>query len=90
MTPLTEAQKKMLIASEPDDRTGEEGCGIELRTGADHTVARSLERRGLGEYKGADSLPGMYWSNEEGLSERRTLLGLPEEDEDEDGLLFME
>lgn len=72
---LTETQRKMLLASEPDDITGEEGCGVGLRTGADYAVARALQKRGLGNVDGPGGFVcGMYWSNAEGLAVRRTLV----------------
>jgi hypothetical protein len=65
---LTGPQRRMIIASEPDDRTGEQGCGVELRTGADYAIAKALERKGLGHREGPGGfLPGMYWSNDDGL-----------------------
>lgn len=71
---LSDAQRRMLIASEPDDRTGKEGCGVELRSGADYAVAKALERRDLGHREGpGGSLPGMYWSNADGLAVRAAL-----------------
>lgn len=74
MSKLTPAQRAMLIASEPDDRTGREGCGVELLTGADYATANALKRRGFGEVTGpGGSLPGMYWSNADGLAERASL-----------------
>lgn len=75
MTALTKPQRAMLLANEPDDRTGDEGCGVELRTGADYAIAHALQRRGLGHVNGpGGSLPGMYWSNPAGLAERLSLL----------------
>lgn len=72
---LTEAQRAMLIASEPDDVTGEEGCGVELRSGADYATANALKRRGLGNVTGpGGALPGMFWSNAQGLAERALLM----------------
>jgi hypothetical protein len=72
---LTPAMRAMLIASEPDDRTGEEGCGVELRTGGDYATAKALERRELGHREGPGGpLSGMYWSNADGLAERAALL----------------
>jgi hypothetical protein len=72
---FTKAQRQMLLDSEPDDRTGEEGCGVELCTGAHYATARALEKRGLGNVTGPGGfLPGMYWSNADGLFERQLLL----------------
>lgn len=71
MARMTEAQRQMLLESDPDDVTGEEGVGVELRTGAGYAVARALERRGLGHVTGpGGSLPGMYWNNSDGLTMR--------------------
>lgn len=72
---LTDAQRRMLLESEPDDRTGDEGCGVELRTGADYAAAKALQRRGLGSVTGpGGNLPGMYWSNGAGLLRRSELI----------------
>ncbi len=68
MKGLTERQMAMLKASGPDDRTGEEGVGVELCTGADYAVAKSLEKRGLGHVEGPGGpASGMYWNNGSGL-----------------------
>lgn len=75
MSGLTDAMRQMLLDSEPDDITGIVGCGVELRTGANYSTAKALERRGLGYSNGpGGSLPGMYWNNPQGLSLRRFLL----------------
>ncbi|RSV41506.1 hypothetical protein CA234_09535 [Sphingomonas sp. ABOLE] len=74
LSEMPEAQRRMLLASRPDDVTGEEGIGVELRTGADIAVAKALERRGLGTREEGGSLPGMYWSNPEGLALRKFLM----------------
>lgn len=72
---LPASQKRMLFASAPDDVTGTEGLGVELRTGADYAVAKALTRRRLGQHDGpGGSLPGMYWSNSEGLALRKILM----------------
>ncbi|WP_416464022.1 hypothetical protein [Sphingomonas sp. VDB2] len=71
---LTEPQRRMLLDSEPDDITGMEGIGVELRTGADYAVAKALERRKLGLRTGPGGfLPGMYWNNALGLSVRAAI-----------------
>lgn len=68
---FTEPQRAMLLASDPDDVTGEEGVGVELRSGRDYAVARALERRGLGHVQGPGGpFPGMYWNNRWGLEAR--------------------
>jgi hypothetical protein len=72
---FTAPQRTMLCASDPDDVTGTEGCGVELRTGAAYAVARSLERRGYGHVQGPGGpLPGLYWNNADGLIARTDIL----------------
>jgi len=72
---FTDAQRSMLCASDPDDVTGEEGCGVELRTGAHYATAKSLERRGYGCVQGPGGPhPGMYWNNSTGLIARSDLI----------------
>ena len=71
MADLTKAQRAMLLASDPDDITGEEGVGVELRTGADYQVAWALQRRGYGYVEDPGGwLPGMYFNNADGLDAR--------------------
>lgn len=80
---LTAAQLAMLIASEPDDRTGEEGVGVELRTGADYAVARALERKQLGYVEGPGGpMCGLYFNNANGLFWRAEEVGEGAEDDD--------
>lgn len=82
---LTEAQRAMLLASEPSDRNPEDGVGVELWTGADYAVAKALERRGLGDVEGPGQpkgMSGLYFNNSDGLELRRVLLGLPDPDDD--------
>lgn len=68
---LTKAQRGMLVESGPDDVTGREGCGVELCSGRDYAVAKSLERKGLGFVQGPGGpLPGMYWNSADGLVAR--------------------
>lgn len=74
LTTLSARQRAMLFESRPDDVTGREGVGVELRTGADYAVAKSLERLGVGHREGpGGSLPGMYWNNFKGLGLRASL-----------------
>lgn len=71
---MSEAQKRMLVMSEPDDITGREGCGVELCSGAAYSIAKALTRKGLGDHDGPGGfLPGMYWSNGFGLAVRKIL-----------------
>jgi hypothetical protein len=71
---LTEPQLRMLVESGPDDVTGTEGLGVELRTGADYAVAKALEARKLGHRQGLGGfLPGMYWNNATGLAVRAAM-----------------
>lgn len=82
---LSAAQTGMLLESEPSDLDPFDGCGVELRTGADYAIAKALERRGLGHVQGpGGSLPGMYWSNADGLAARREFLGIEWTDDDDD------
>jgi hypothetical protein len=74
MSGETVAQCAMVMASEPDDVTGKEGVGVQLRAGAAYAVARALERKGWGHVQGpGGDLPGMYWNNWAGLALRRVL-----------------
>lgn len=70
---LSAAQRKMVIASEPDDITGEEGCGVELR-GSGYRVAKSLAALGVGNYTHGSSSFDMYWNYSKGLDVRYLLL----------------
>ena len=69
---LTEAMKRMVLASAPDDITGEEGCGVEIR-GSGYRVARSLGALGLGSHTHGSPICDMYWSNPFGLAVRAIL-----------------
>lgn len=71
---LSPAQRTMLLEGEPDDVTGCEGLGVELRTAQQYSTAKALERRSLGQWRGGDELPGMYWSNANGLEVRRAII----------------
>ncbi len=65
---LTKAMRAMLMESFPDDITGKEGVGVELRSGADYAVAKALARRELGYVEGPGGpLSGLYFNNAEGL-----------------------
>lgn len=75
MRDFTNAQREMILASDPDDLTGEEGCGVELFNGAHYATAKNLERRGYGHVQGPGGpLPGMYWNNSTGLIARQDIL----------------
>ena len=75
MNDFTPAQRDMLCASDPDDVTGAEGCGVELTSGAAYAVAKSLECRGYGHVQGPGGpLPGMYWNNSTGMIARQDIL----------------
>lgn len=74
---VTPRMRDMLIESRPDDITGRSGTGVDLWTGADYAVAQALQRRELGHVEGpgqAKGMPGMYWSNGDGLAARADLL----------------
>ena len=69
---LTKAQRALVLASAPDDMTGEEGLGIEIR-GAMYRTARSLEELGLGSYTHGSTYYDMYWNLPFGLAVRTIL-----------------
>jgi hypothetical protein len=85
---LTVRQRAMVLESEPSDLDRDTGAGVELKTGADYAVARSLERKGLGDVEGPGGpLCGLYFNNEDGLALRRELRGEPDpadQDDDDD------
>lgn len=67
---LTNAERRLIVASDPDDVTGEEGTGVEV-SGSRIRVAQSLERMGFGHLEGpGGALPAMYWNNKKGLAAR--------------------
>jgi len=72
---LTDAQRRMVLESGPDDMTGEEGCGVDLFSGADYAVAKALERKGIGHREGPGGFryAGLFWCNETGLQVRQIL-----------------
>lgn len=75
---LSERMRQMLLASGPDDVTGDAGVGVDLRTAADYSIAKALARRRLGYVDGPGSeLCGMYWSNRRGLAIRNHLQNGP-------------
>lgn len=71
---LTPAQKWLVQASGPDDITGQEGLGIDLR-GSMFRVAKALHRLGLGDYTHGSPIADMYWNNASGLAVRSILEG---------------
>ena len=83
---LTERMTAMVRESERGGfGRADTATGVELRSGADYAVARALERRGLGTVEeGYDGLPGLYFNNDDGLSLRDELLGLPQTEGEDD------
>lgn len=69
---LTPAQQWLVQASGPDDITGKEGLGIDLR-GSMYRVAKALHRMGLGDYTHGSPIADMYWNNASGLAVRAIL-----------------
>jgi hypothetical protein len=69
---LSKAQRRMVLESRPDDITGEEGTGVEIR-GAEYRTARSLRELGLGRYTHGSSISDMYWNDGFGLQVRVAL-----------------
>lgn len=69
---LSEAQKRLVLASGPDDITGEEGCGVDIRA-ADYRAAESLRQKKLGAYTHGSPIADMYWNNNLGLAVRAFL-----------------
>ena len=83
---LTPRMKAMVIESERGGfGRADSATGVELRSGADHTVARALVKRELGTIEeGYSGLPGLFFNNGDGLALRDDLLGLaPAEDDTE-------
>lgn len=70
---LTPAQERLVIASDPDDITGEEGSGVPIR-GSDYRVARALYALGLGTYSHGSPYGDLYFNRAAGLEVRRSLL----------------
>jgi hypothetical protein len=69
---LTEPQRRLVLASDPDDITGEEGSGVPIE-GAAYRVARTLHRLGLGTYSHGSPYGDLYFNNAEGLRLRAAL-----------------
>lgn len=69
---LSDAQRRMVMASEPDDLTGLEGIGVDLR-GSAYRTARALDGMGLGSYTHGSFIADMYWSKPLGLAVRAHL-----------------
>lgn len=64
---LTDKQLAMVMACKGDGAQLGDSVGYELR-GSDFTVARALERKGLGSIDDiGGSLPPLFWLNEEGV-----------------------
>ena len=72
---LTEPQRRILLASEPNERTGDGGFGVELNTAGDIQAAKALERKQFGTIEGlGGSFAPLYFNNWYGLRERSTHL----------------
>lgn len=69
---LTEAQRRLVMASGPDDITGEEGLGVEIK-GAEYRVARKLFALGMGNYSHGSPYSDMYYNFPLGLALRSYL-----------------
>lgn len=69
---LTNAQRWLILASGPDDISGEEGVGVDLR-GSMYRTAKKLHRMGLGDYTHGSPIADMYWNNASGLAVRAIL-----------------
>lgn len=70
---LSEAQRRLVLASKPDDITGQEGCGIDI-SGSRYRTARSLQALGVGNYTHGAPIADMYWNNPFGLAVRAHLM----------------
>lgn len=75
---LTKAQREVVLASGPDDLTGDEGFGIEL-TGPMYRTAKSLHKLGIGDYTHGSPFSDMYWNNTLGLAVRAELERIADE-----------
>lgn len=75
---LSPAQRWLVQASGPDDITGQEGLGIDLR-GSMFRVAKALHRLGLGDYTHGSPIADMYWNKPLGLAVRSILEGTSHE-----------
>jgi hypothetical protein len=71
---LTEPQRRLVIASDPDDISGEEGSGVPI-TGSDYRVATKLYVLGIGDYSHGSPYGDLYFNNAAGLAVRAKLLG---------------
>ena len=70
---LTEAQRKMVLASEPGGwGRSDTAIGVPLR-GLQFRTARSLEKMRLGEYSFGSCFEDLYFNNQLGLSVRAVL-----------------
>lgn len=75
---LSEAQRRLVIASEPGGY-GRDDCatGVEIR-GAQYRTARSLERIGVGVYTYGSDFSDLYFNTDDlGLAVRDCLLHRP-------------
>jgi hypothetical protein len=69
---LTAAQRLLVMASDPDDISGQDGCGVQIRK-AEYKTARSLSAMGLGSHTHGSPFGDMYWNHSFGLEVRAIL-----------------
>jgi len=69
---LTPAQRRLVLASDPDDITDLQGCGVDIK-GATYRTAAALKKAGLGSFTHGSSLWDMYWNLPLGLAVRKVL-----------------
>lgn len=70
---LSEAQRRLVLASGPDDITREEGFGVEIR-GSGYRTAKSLEASLIGFYTHGSPYGDLYYNSPLGLAVRQHLI----------------
>mgnify|MGYP007086365251 CR=1 FL=1 len=69
---LSQPQRKLVLESAPDDLSGREGLGIDIR-GHEYATAKALTAKGIGPSPTGSFGSDMYWNNELGLEVREFL-----------------